>query len=193
MGRVIVAAILGGILLHAWEFASWMVTDIHKLDPHPQLKDEASVVKALEGNPRGIYWIPGSSTQEFDPESDEYKDWERRHKAGPIGWIVYDPEGGEPMPPTMMIVGVVLNILMALVLALIIQFAGIRAFMGRFLVGLGAGVFLVLGSDLKQYNWMGFTESWTHGAVIDHLVGALVLAVVMALVLRPGSKPAIEA
>lgn len=192
MKRVILAAIVGGILLHAWEFASWMVTDIHKLDPHPQLANEQAFIDAMKGESRGIYFVPGSDTQDFDPESDAFAAWKEKHEKGPTGFIVYDPDGSEPMPAMMIVKGAIINVLMALVLALILWSCAVRTFLGRFAVGLGTGAFLILGSDAKQANWMPWTDSWMHGMVIDHAVGVLVLAIVLAIVVRPraGSEPA---
>lgn len=187
MRRVLLGALVGGLLLFAWTFAGWMFLGIHKLDVEPVLANEEAVVQALAGTERGVYWIPGGS-QDAKPDSDEYKAWEEKHKKGPRGFLVFNPEGADPMSTTVMGIGLLVQFLVALIVALILYSASIRSFVGRFLVVLGIGVVVALIMDVQMWNWQDYPDDWTRGALIDHLGGMGLLGIVLGAIVRPARK-----
>ena len=186
MGRLLLGTVIGGVVLFAWGFASWMFLDLHHLDVDPILPDEAAVVKALEGTERGVYWIPGGS-QDTEMGSDEYKAWEEKHKKGPTGFLVYDPKGSDPMSTTVMAIGVGINLLTAFAVALLLQLAASRSFIKRFLMVFLVGVAVALVMDAQGWNWQGFPDDWVRGFVLDHLGGFAALGIVLAAIVRPRS------
>ena len=188
MGRIIVGALVAGLAMFMWSFACWMFLGVHDLDPAPLLQNEDGVIAALQGEERGMYWIPGTDDMNVDPESEKAKAWQEKHRAGPRAFLVYDPEGAEPMPPKTMVIGAVINVLTGLILALIVSG---RSFLARFLIPVGVGLIFVLMQDIANWNWQNYTTSWTVGYVIDHLGAFAIAGLVLAFIVkRPSAAPA---
>ena len=186
MSRVLIGALVGGIALFAWSYAAWMFLDIHRLDRDPLLSNEDAVIQALAGEERGVYWIPGAKA-DHDMDSPEHKEWEEKYKRGPRGFLVFDPEGGEPMSAKTMAIGGGINILVALVIALILKGSGVRSFFGRFFMVVGIGIVVALVMDVSNWNWMNYPLDWTRGFVIDHVAGMAIVGFLLAMIVRPGS------
>lgn len=185
MKRVLTGALAGGVVLFAWQFASWMFLGIHEFDHEPALRDEAAVVAALAGNPKGVYWIPYCSPADQKAQNEAYKAFVDRHEKGPIAWINYDPVGKPPMSPKTLAIGGALAIAIAFVAAAMLRAAKISSFFGRFLFVAALGLFLALAMDGQGWNWMNHPLDWTRGFVIDHLAGMAAVGVVLGLLVRP--------
>lgn len=185
MKQVLIGAVVGGILLFVWQYATWMFLDIHKTDQEPVLANEAAVVSALQGTKRGVYWIPGmTQAQQKKPDSPEYKAWEKKHEAGPIAWIVYDPEGKAPMDGKTMGMGGAAALVIALLVAWLLRTASIGSFFGRFLFVVGLGVLVALVMDVQGYIWMNHPMDWTRGWVIDHVGGMAIVGIALAAIVK---------
>lgn len=178
MVRVLVGALLGGAVLFVWSAVSWMLIPWHDVGA---MSREDSIVRALStsGTERGVYWIPGP------PENEE---WAQRHREGPVAMVVYNPEGSEPMPLALFFKGFALNVATALVAAILLAKAarGVRGYAGRvFLVTL-VGLYAGLSTSMMSWNWMYYPLRYSLEMSADALVGALLLGLVLAAVIRPG-------
>lgn len=183
MARVLIGALVAGIVLFAWQWAAWTVLEIHKLDADPLLKQEDAVVAALDGEARGVYWIPGAQ-QTHDTDSPEYKAWEEKYKRGPRGFLIYDPEGADPMDTRTMLIGGATTLLIGLVLALMVRGARHRTFLGRWLLVIGVGLVLALVMDVQGWNWQNMPDDWTRGYVIEHVAGMAIVGFLLALIVK---------
>jgi hypothetical protein len=166
-----------------------MVLPIHDLDVEPVLQREDAVVEALKGEKHAVYWIPGKP-QDTEPGSDVDKAWKEKHEQGPIGFLLYQPEGSEPMGAKQLGISGALCVLIALVLSVMLRASGAGA-IGRFGLVVGVGIVLVLFMDLQAWNWQGFPMDWTRGHVLDHLGGMGLLALVLSVIVRRPS-PAMD-
>ncbi len=192
MVRVIVAALIGGILLFVWGFVSWTVLTWHNTSGG-QLPNEEIVVAAMQGNitESGIYWIPGMARE--PAASDEAKKaaeeaWMERHRAGPIGMLVYHPEGREPMMPKVFAQGLGLSFLSALIAAVLLVSSGIGNYVGRVAFVTMLGLFVGITADMSEWNWFSFPMDWTLANVGDRLVGWLLVGLVMAAIVKPNAR-----
>ena len=188
MVRVLIAAFVGGVVLFFWSFSAWMFLGLHDLDRDPLLQNEDGVIAALDGEERGVYWIPGSK-MDHDMDSPEHKEWEAKYKRGPRGFLVFDPSGGEPMSAKTMGIGGAINILVALVVAWMLKGSGIPSFFGRWLQVIGIGLVVTLVMDASNWNWQNYPLDWTRGFVLDHMGGFAILGFVLALIVTPSEKP----
>ena len=59
MLRILIGALVGGVMLFVWGFVSWVILDWHKTSGF-QLPDEEEVVEALQDSETrdGVYWVP---------------------------------------------------------------------------------------------------------------------------------------
>jgi len=185
MKQIIIGGVVGGILLFVWQFATWMFLGIHDQEQEPLLDNEAAVVTALQGTERGVYWIPGLKQEHHeDPESDEYKAWEKKYESGPRAFVVYDPDGAKPMDARSMAMGGGVAILIGLVSAWLLKKASISGFLGRWVFVLGLGVFIALVMDVQGWIWMNHPTDWMRGFVIDHIGGMAVVGLALALIVK---------
>jgi len=119
-------------------------------------------------------------------EGPEYEAWAERHRTGPRAWLIYDPEGAEPMDTQVMVIGGVLAIVSAFIVSLLLRGAAIRSYFGRVLFVAGIGLFLAVDIDLQMWNWANHPADWTVGWIIDHVAGMAILGIVLGLIVTPG-------
>ena len=182
--RLILAAVIGAVILFAWSFVSWQLLGLHDTSGGT-LPNEAAVTEALsEVSDSGTYWIPGIS-REDTKDAEKLDGWKERHRAGPIGFIVYHRDGREPMPPAVFAVGFGINFAAALLAAFLLAAAGIRSALGRLLFVASLGLFVSITSELVAWNWMFFHVDWITANIIDHLVGWGLTGVAMAAIVKP--------
>jgi hypothetical protein len=81
--RLILAAVLGGLVMFAWGAVSHMVLDLEK-DTIKQVPNESAVVAAMKDNIRedGVYALPGIAMDK-KPTDDEMNAWMAKYKEGP--------------------------------------------------------------------------------------------------------------
>lgn len=184
MVKVLIGGLVGGVALFVWQYAAWMMLDLHRLDVEPQLANETAVIEALEGEAHGVYWIPGMS-QDTEPESEAYKLWESKHQRGPLAFIVYQPEGGEAMPPRTMIIGALISILGALMISWMLRGAAISSYLGRVAFVTGFGIVLAILVDAQMWNWMHYPIDWVKGYALDRIGGMAVLGILLGFIVTP--------
>ncbi len=187
--RVLAAAALGGVALSVWGMIWWMGLSmmIEPLSGLPAEVENAVVVPMIDANtPAGAYFVP------FYPDTSEagMEAWTARHRAGPIGLFLYQPDGMEPMEPVLFVRGYVMN-LIACLLACVIITPGVRSGWsgGQKLVAVvGFGVVVSLMSYGNLWNWMHAPTAFAMKMSADVLGGWVLAGVVIAAVLK--AKPA---
>jgi len=184
MIRVVLAAIVGGVLLFVWGFVSHMVLPFSK-DAMKQLPNEQIVLSTLQTNlpERGVYFFPGMDMSK-QPTPEEQKAWEAKVASGPSGLLVYRPNGGTVIGARPLVAEFITNLLAALVAALVLL--GIRG-------GYGARVFTVtalglvawLSVSVSEWIWYGFSTPFLIADLVDQLGGWLLAGFGMAAMLKP--------
>jgi hypothetical protein len=184
MVRIVLAAILGGLLMFVWGAVSHMLLPFQReaLKPVP---NEAAVLSALStdlGQP-GMYYFPwidmsGNATPE------QKADWERRLASGPSGLMIYKPNGGETMSPRQLVSEFVSCAIAAFLGALLlVQLPG---GLGRRALSLSlVGVAAWLSISVSQWTWYGFSTPFLLGDLVDQFGGWLLAGFGMAAVLKP--------
>jgi hypothetical protein len=188
MTRTLLGGVVGGFILLIWGMLAWMVLPIHN-DTVKNLPNEQAVVAALQGTPGvGVYAFPGRPTDSSDKAAmDAYME---RYRRGPMGMVVYDPNGMDPMMTSNMIIGTIIYILAALVAAWFYKRS--TAITGTLLQRLSffgmLGVFLSLATYFANWNWMGFPLGFTTSMAVDTIVGWLLAGWGITLVVKPPKK-----
>ena len=189
MGRVLVAGLVGGIVLFVWGAVSWMAIGWHNTSGG-KLANESAVVDVLKDgdNGSGVYWLPGHSREEMDEAAKET--YAQAHRDGPVGVIVYHPEGREPMPAMTFVQGFVIDFFAAVIAALLLSVAAgsIKGYLGRVAFVTALGLFVGVFADLTNWNFMFFPTDWTVVALIDHVVTWLLAGLAIAAIVK--AKPA---
>lgn len=189
MGRRLLAAIAGGIVVFMWSAVSHTALPLGTagISSIPNEERMAQAIRGVITEP-GLYFFPA-----FDPTrkmtAEEERAWTERYRRGPTGILVVRPGGLEPMETTQFVIELLGDILAAGVAAFIL--AGLPgSFLARALsVGL-MGVFEWADISVSYWNWYKFPTLYTGAALVEQVVGWTLAGLVMAFMLRPRSRTA---
>lgn len=181
--RLIIAAILGGIVMFMWGAFSHMALNMYG-SSIKQVPNEAEVVAALKANIKepGFYFLPGMDMSRT-PTAEEMATFEAKHREGPTATIVYQPVGRDVMTPRQLGTELGSNIAAAFVVGLILSFAA---------VGFGRGVIIStligvtgwLSINASYWNWYQFPTNFVTAELIDQVAGWFLTGLVLAFILR---------
>jgi hypothetical protein len=188
IGRVILGGIVGGIVMFVWGAASHMLLPLGEAGLKA-IPNEDVVVAAISGNvtERAFYLFP-SVDQSASPE--QLGAWTEKYKKGPIGVLVYNPQGTDPMSPLQLGTELVSNIACALLAALLLARAsgGLGGVIARAVFVGAIGLISSLAIDVSQWNWYSFPTAFTIAALVDQVVGFFLTGLVLGwLIKRPAA------
>ena len=186
MGRRVLAAIAGGVVVFVWSALSHMALGLGTAGIST-IPNEERVAQAIRGaiTEPGLYFLPGFDTS-HKMTAEEQKAWTEKYRRGPSGILVIQPGGRDPMMPEQLVVELVADILAAGVAAFILGAIG-GSFLARAMaVGL-MGVFEWLDINVSYWNWYRFPTTFTVASLVEQLIGWTLAGLVMALILRPRS------
>ena len=183
MKKLLIGSIIGGIILFVWGWISWAILPIHTSSIR-NINNEEAVVSAMHINmdQKGVYIFPGMPTVQDQTLQDEYL---QKYQQGPVGMIIYDPEGSDPMMPNQMIVGFILSVIASYVAGWFLSrsTAAASPYFARVTYCGMLGVFVSLVSHLVNWNWMGYpldyTMAWTMDAVIGWILAGFGIAAII--------------
>src|SRR2546427_4577685 len=105
MKKILLEGILGGIAAFIWSAIAHMNPVTGMLGWSMMIeKDEDAVIAALKANLHqpGLYFFPGCEMTGRTKEQEAV--WTAKCKAGPVGLLLYDPNGREPMEPKQLVI-----------------------------------------------------------------------------------------
>ena len=122
MKQVAMAGVAGAIVFYVWGMMAWMALPLHA-PTIAGLPDEAAITSALQAQSleTGVYIIPWTSDP--DDMSDANSDYMKNHASGPIYSIYYQREGATPMGPSVLLGGLVIDLLAATLAACLLSSA----------------------------------------------------------------------
>lgn len=180
--RIIVAAIVGGIIVFVWGAVAHMALPMGEMGLST-LQNEAPFMDYVKSVPAsGMYFYPGMDMSR-KPTPEEQKAWEAKIKAGPSGLLIVTKSDGG-MTPQRLINEFLSNVAAALVAAILISFM-VGSWLKRgFAVAL-FGVFGVISLVVSYWNWYGFPGAFLCAEAITEIVGWFLAGLVMAKIVRP--------
>jgi hypothetical protein len=181
--RIIIAAIVGGIVMFVWGAASHMLTPIGEMGLKTT-PNEAPIVSALQSNLNepGFYFIPGMDMHK-EVSAEEQAAWTARYEKGPNAIVIYQPTGETPMSPKQLGTEFISNILAALVVALLMTWT-VGSFAKRVAMATLVGLTAWLSIDVSYWNWYHFPIGMITGELLEQVIGWLLTGFVMAFILR---------
>jgi hypothetical protein len=189
--RVILGAIIGGILVFAWSMVSWMVLPYHAQSIH-QFKDEAGLTKVIKEHAEhsGVYvlpFVPGDTLSK--PAAEQKSIWEavqKKQQEGPMVFASVALEGTKVSMKTSMIYGLILQIAGAFIISLILRgFCCSGYFCRLFTVSL-IGVLVGLLGNAPNLIWWQFSLPFTLICGLDAFIGWTIAGLLMAAIVKPG-------
>ena len=146
--------------------------------------NQDAVIAALQEGLKapGVYILPGYDMSR-EPSEAERAAWEGKYRRGPIGFLVYQPAGQEPMSSGQLLTELASNVAAALVVAVILSAAAV-GFGHSVLLAALLGLFSWLSLSVSYWNWMGFPADYTIAQGIIEVVGWLLAGLAMARLVR---------
>ena len=170
----LLAAILGGIVLFAWSSISWMALPWHMATLH-SFRDDKAVMDAIKANApqSGIYVMPIGDTPENQQRMMDGPQVFSSVRLGPLGSM------GPLMARQWLI-----QVVAALIAALLLQMAGPMTYGRRVLFLVGIAAVVAVAGHLPQWNWWSFSTAFTLAEIADLLIGWTLAGLVMARIVR---------
>ena len=183
-GRIVGASVLAGLIIHIWSFLSWTVFALHDGSMR-KLPQEAAVAAALKQSvpEAGVYGFP--AWPEGKPTEEGMKDFEARHRAGPLGFLVFRPTGEASMPPSMFVKAIGFNIFAAFLVCLVVARLPAAGFWCRWSTVLLLGLFACVTTPVSQWIWFRFPTNFTGMACVDLVIAWALAGLVIAGLVRP--------
>lgn len=186
MKRIILAGILGAVAVYIWSSISWMAIPWHDA-VMGNLANEDSVVAVLKdgGVKTGVYYFPGMMSN----DKAEVQAWTEKHRRGPLGFLVYVEEGKEPWSATPFIMGFILDLIAALLIAYLLSLAAVRLknYWGRVCFVTLIALFAAVVSHGTMWNWFYFPAGYTLVNMLDLIIGWFFGGLVIAWLIKPES------
>lgn len=190
--RLLIAAIIGGIVMFIWGAIAHMALPIGEMGMQVAVEQDAAIsaLQASATQGEGVYMLPG-----FEPEKMADKSFvdafREKYQASPYALVIYQP-GGNPALASMvpnLIKQFVTVTLAAFVLAWVLAL-GAFGFGRRVLIAGALSLFAWLAINLPYWNWFLFPTAFTIGALLEQVIGWLLAGAAIAWWLGRGERKA---
>ena len=188
---LVLGAVLGGITAFLWSFISWELLPWHEKQLRSfQNEDEVLAVIASHAPQSGNYLLPTGPSEE-GLSADQKKAAEeirmQKMQKGPLMFAAIRKEGFGSFPKAL-IAQVVYQMLAALLLTwMLLQTSGL-SYVHRVAFLAVAGLAASVIADLPNWNWWGYSGTYTAVNLIDYTLTWLLAGLVIAKVAN-AAKP----
>ena len=183
MIRVLLAALVGGLVMFCWGAFSHMVLPFAEAGVK-SVPNEAAVTSALQTNipEPGFYFLPGMENM-HNATDEQQAAWTAKYEKGPTAILVYHPTGETPMSAKQLGTEFLSNVLAALFVALIMSFSG-AGFIRRVEIATLVGAAGWASISLSQWNWYRFPTPVILAEGFDQIVGWLITGIAMSFFIK---------
>lgn len=179
--RVLVAALMGGIVMFLWGAVAHMALGLGNPGIH-QPANEDVVLGSLHqglGSKPGVYILPSIDPAKMRDKAT-MEAYSAKSKVSPYAWVVYLPQGEDLSNMTQQLPRQwASDTLASLALAFVMGLAAL-SFVKRLGIALAAALFAWLSTLVPYWNWYRFPTELTVAALIEQVVGWLLAGAVMA-------------
>jgi hypothetical protein len=191
--RIIIGAVVGGVVMFIWGAIAWMVLPLHT----PTIKevpneDELRAILKKNVTEPGFYVVPGWGHEGMTKEQHDamMKVWEQKHREGPRMVGVLLPQGGDPMMAQYYVRGFALDLLAAFVAAWLLSkaAAGLASYGARVQFVTVTGLFAGIAVHLPYWNWLEFPTDYTIACMADVTIGWLLAGLAIGTVVKPATN-----
>src|SRR5262245_3409059 len=181
--RIIIAAIVGGIIVFVWSAVIHIATPVGGMGLS-MLPDEARYMETFRSIPSsGMYFFPGIDMSK-KPTHEEQRAWGEKIKAGPSGLLIITKGAGEAMSPRQLASEFVSNVVAALIAAILVSFMIGSWFKRAFAVAL-LGAFGIVSLLVSYWIWYAFPSPFICGEAFTEIIGWLLAGLAIAKIVPP--------
>jgi len=177
--RILLAGVVAGLALFAWEAIAHMATPLGQAG-FKTLPNEAAMLTTLKANfqESGLFFYPTPKELGGNPQ-----------EGSPTGLLLINRHASLEMNPAQFGMQLVFDIVAMLLAAYIVAQLGPGASFGsQLLIVVLLSLFSSLRSGLPMWNWYGFPKKYIAAQFAIDLVGFLVGGVIVAKLVRPSTK-----
>jgi hypothetical protein len=159
MKKAILFALLGGIILFAWQFVSWAMPNFHqKAQEYTPLQNEILQALTDSGLKQGMYVLGQPDPKLSGPEYEaEMKNFEGK----PWAVLNYREKNDSGMAMNM-IRGFIMMVLVSLIFFWLVRQQKDPTLMKRILLGLGIGLIGFMFIPYTNYIWFKSPDIWAY-------------------------------
>jgi hypothetical protein len=178
--RIIVAAIVGGLIVFFWSAVAHMATPLGTMGMS-SIANEDPVIEAMRSNitHSGLYVFPA-----ITPDGKMSPAQEAKMRRGPTGLIAYTAGGMDGVSPHNLILELTTNILAALIAAFIISMIAGTLVRRALIVALLA-LFATISLTMSYWIWYGFPLPFVLAELATEIVGWFLAGLAMAKIMAP--------
>lgn len=190
MKKNLLAAILGAVIFFIWSAAVHMNPLTGPMGLSMLNEKEDAVMAALNENVQqpGLYFFPGMDMSKHMTKEEEAA-WTAKFKAGPVGLLLIEPKGGDPIMTSQLVISFISDLLCALLAAFIL--ASTAGSCGRRVAIVASlGLFSWMAISIQQWNWYEFPFTFVMLDAINQVIGWTLAALLMAKMIRPANQSA---
>ena len=179
MSPIVLAGILGGVAMFLAGTFTHVVLPLREAGIK-QLPNEEPVVSAIKSNltEPGLYFFPGMPAGASGEQQKQQ--WEQRIRTGPIGILIYTPQGQAPLEPRQLLREFLSNVLAALVAACLLAQTRLASFGARVLFVAALGLVCWLAISVSLWNWYNFPTAYTLAELAHEMIGFTATGLVLA-------------
>ena len=187
--RVLLAGILGGLVFFFWGFLAHEVLGLGKVGIK-DLPNEQVMIATMSSSisEPGFYFFPGLGLGP-NPTSEEKKAAMERYTqkatSGPAGIVIYHPVGANVLTMRYRGTEFALDVVLALIGAILLAWAGLASFGSRVAFVTLAGFMAALLTNVQYWNWYAFPSNYTLATIATQVIGFFLTAIVIAMIVRP--------
>ena len=165
--KLILGAVLGGLVIFAWGTVSWMLLPWHGKTLQPFTNEKAVAVTIRANAPRaGVYMMPH----------------EHNASGGP-GMLAVIRVKGQAMHPAYLIRGLLIDMAGALLLTWLLIWVG-GTFQQKVQLAVIVGLLAAVWVKLPDWNWWGFSAGYTLLGMLDYVVSAALAGLAIAKITK---------
>lgn len=180
MKRFVLGGVVGAFAYFLWGAVSWMVLPWHNttLKSLPEEQLIVDTLRVVVESP-GVYFFPSDRKDGQPVDRDE---WAQKYRKGPVGLMVYAPQGKEPMPPSIFAKALAGDLLVSfLVLAVLwLSRDRVQGIAKRTVLAAGLGLLSWAAVHFPYWNWFSFPTTYTAVQLADVLLGFAILGAAVA-------------
>ncbi len=183
MFKVLIAAILGGIVFFAWNSFSWIVLPWHE-QTVKHFANEKIVAETLTSNANkgGIYLLPKDhGSDSTDPASNVSNDeMAKQRDPESFAFISLQPEGMQRSMAVSMKLALVNSIVVSILIVILLSSTSELSYMVRVFFVVMTGLIGALLGHVPNWIWWGFDTSYTIVMIADILIGWFLAGLIIA-------------
>jgi len=161
MKKAIIGAIVGGIIIFAWQFLSWGPLNLHEAQQqYTPKQDSILAYLGTQFSEDGAYFMPG-----FPPgaSSDEMEKLMKDMEGKPYAQVVYRKSmAGMNKMYVNMVRSLLVDIFIVWLLCWLLLKIPVRSFSTVFLGALGTGLIVFLNAPYTMHIWYGSFDLMAH-------------------------------